>query len=161
LVNASPEPFSNIAVSTGEDVATAGLLGLAIANPVAAALIALLLVILSIWLVLSARRLLRGVLEPKRPQGLKSAIGGMQMPVSEKSLVERIARVLAGAKLSSNAEGSNGSAGPDVDRTWREHVNQALAVLHTLREPDERMAAAGDAEVWRKMVESAIAERVD
>ena len=24
---------------------------------------------------------------------------------------------------------------------WREHVNQALAVLHTLREPDEAMAA--------------------
>ena len=68
LVNASPEPFSNIAVSTGEDVATAGLLGLAIANPVAAALIAFTLVILSVWLVLSARRLLRRVLEPKRPQ---------------------------------------------------------------------------------------------
>ena len=68
LVNASPEPFSNIAVSTGEDVATAGLLGLAIANPVAAAIIAVILVMLSLWLVLSARRLLRRVLEPKRPQ---------------------------------------------------------------------------------------------
>jgi len=68
LVNASPEPFSNIAVSTGEDVATAGLLGLAIANPVAAAIIAIILVMLSLWLVLAARRLLRRVLEPKRPQ---------------------------------------------------------------------------------------------
>lgn len=68
LVNASPEPFSNIAVSTGEDVATAGLLGLAIANPVAAALIALILVILSLWLVLSARRMLKRLLEPKRRQ---------------------------------------------------------------------------------------------
>jgi hypothetical protein len=66
LVNASPEPFSNIAVSTGEDVATAGLLGLAIANPVAAALIALILVILSLWLVISARRMLKRFLEPKR-----------------------------------------------------------------------------------------------
>ena len=66
MVNASPEPFSNIAVSTGEDVATAGLLALAIANPIAAALIALILVILSIWLVLEARRLLRRLLEPKR-----------------------------------------------------------------------------------------------
>ena len=83
------------------------------------------------------------------------------MPESNCPLVERIARVLAGAKLSSNAEGSNGSAGPEVDRTWREHVNQALAVLHTLREPDQEMAAAGDADVWRKMVEAAIAERVD
>ncbi len=69
LVNASPEPFSNIVVSTGEDVATAGLLGLAIANPIAAALIAIILVILSIWLVVAARaRLLKRVLEPKRRQ---------------------------------------------------------------------------------------------
>ena len=83
------------------------------------------------------------------------------MPVSEKSAVERVARVLAGAALSSNAEGSDPSAGEKIDLAWREHVNQALAVLHTLREPDEDMAAAGDTEVWRKMVEAAIAERVD
>jgi hypothetical protein len=68
LVNASPEPFSNVAVSTGEDVATAGLLGLAIANPVASALIAVLLVILSLWLVMAARRALKHFLEPKRPR---------------------------------------------------------------------------------------------
>ena len=83
------------------------------------------------------------------------------MPVSEKSAVERVARVLAGAALSSNAEGSDPSAGEKIDLAWREHVNQALAVLHTLREPDEDMAAAGDSEVLRKMVEAAIAERVD
>lgn len=68
LVNASPEPFSNVVVSTGEDVATAGLLGLAIANPIAAALIALILVLLSVWLVIAARRMLKRFLEPKRPQ---------------------------------------------------------------------------------------------
>jgi len=68
MVNASPEPFSNIAVSTAEDVATGGLLALAIANPIAALLIALILVLLSIWLVLSARRLLRRLLEPKPRQ---------------------------------------------------------------------------------------------
>ena len=66
MVNASPEPFSNIAVSTAEDVATGGLLALAIANPIAAALIALILVIASLWLVLSARRALKRLLEPKR-----------------------------------------------------------------------------------------------
>ena len=67
LVNASPEPFSNVVVSTGEDVATAGLLALAIANPVAAALIALILVILSLWLVLAARRALKRLLgRPRR-----------------------------------------------------------------------------------------------
>ena len=40
-------------------------------------------------------------------------------------------------------------------------MNQALAVLHTAREPDEAMAAAGDADVWRNMVEAAIAQKVD
>ena len=59
IVNASPEPFSNIAVSTAEDIATGGLLALAIANPIAAALIAAILVVLSLWLVFAARRLLR------------------------------------------------------------------------------------------------------
>ena len=59
LVNASPEPFSNVAVSTGEDVATAGLFALAIANPIAAALIAVILVVLSLWLVIAARRALK------------------------------------------------------------------------------------------------------
>jgi hypothetical protein len=66
LVNASPEPLSNIAVSTGEDLATGGLLVLAIANPIAAALIALILVFGSLWLVMSARHALKHLLEPKR-----------------------------------------------------------------------------------------------
>ena len=59
LVNTSPEPFSNVVVSTGEDVATAGLFALAIANPIAAALIAIILVALSLWLVIAARRALK------------------------------------------------------------------------------------------------------
>jgi len=59
LINASPEPFSNVIVSTAEDVATGGLLALAIANPIAAALISAILVVLSLWLVVAARRLLR------------------------------------------------------------------------------------------------------
>lgn len=83
------------------------------------------------------------------------------MPESNCPLVERIARVLAGAKLSSNADGSDSSASAEVDRTWRDHVNQALAVLHTAREPDEAMTAVGDATVWRNMVEAAIAQKVD
>ena len=80
------------------------------------------------------------------------------MPVSELPLVERIARVLAGAAHSSNAEGSDPSAGDKVDLVWREHLDQALAVLHTMREPDEKMAATGDTETWANMVETAIAE---
>jgi len=78
------------------------------------------------------------------------------MPVSEKPLVERVARVLAGAAHSANAEGSDPSAGEKVDLVWKEHVNQALAVLHTMREPDDRMASVGDAETWSRMVEKAI-----
>ena len=68
LVNASPEPFSNVVVSTGEDIATGGLLALAIASPIVAAVIAVALVLLSLWLVFAARRALRRFLEPKRRQ---------------------------------------------------------------------------------------------
>jgi hypothetical protein len=83
------------------------------------------------------------------------------MPESNRPLVERIARVLAGAAHSSNAEGSDPSASEKVDQVWREHVNQALAVLHTAREPDETMAAVGDVETWRKMVGAALAQEID
>ena len=83
------------------------------------------------------------------------------MAESNRPLVERIARVLAAAAHSSNAEGSDPSAGDKVDLVWREHVNQALAVLHTMREPDEEMAAAGDSDTWSRMVEAALAQRVD
>ena len=67
LINASPEPFSNILVSTAEDVTTGGLLALAIANPIAAFLVALILVILSLWLVVAARRALRGLVNRLAP----------------------------------------------------------------------------------------------
>jgi hypothetical protein len=67
MVNASPEPFSNVVISTGEDIATAGLLALAIANPIAAALVAACLVVLSLWLVVAARRMLRAMVERINP----------------------------------------------------------------------------------------------
>ena len=78
------------------------------------------------------------------------------MDISNTPLVERIARVLAGQRLSSNAEGSNPSAGEAVDLAWCEHLDDARAVLRTLREPDEEMAAAGDVAVWERMVRAAI-----
>tara|TARA_R110002033_G_scaffold50958_1_gene98076 strand:- start:127 stop:714 length:588 start_codon:yes stop_codon:yes gene_type:complete len=59
LVNTSPEPVSNAVVSTGEDIATGGLLFLAFANPVAALIIASLLLILCIFLVYKGFRLWR------------------------------------------------------------------------------------------------------
>ena len=80
------------------------------------------------------------------------------MPVSTMPLAERIARILAGRAASSNAEGDDPSAGPTVDETWRDHRDDALAILHTLREPDERMASAGDAEMWERMVQAALGE---
>jgi hypothetical protein len=78
------------------------------------------------------------------------------MPVSNLTLVERIARVLAGRANSSNAEGDDPSAGPTVDETWHEYVQDALSILRTLREPDQVMAAAGDIETWERMVEAAL-----
>lgn len=61
LINVSPEPYSNIAVSTGEDLATGGLLALAINFPIAAAAIAVVLLLLSLSLIIAARRALRFV----------------------------------------------------------------------------------------------------
>jgi len=47
-VNTSPEPASNIVVSTGEDLTVAGVVALSVLNPVAAAIIAGLLLALGI-----------------------------------------------------------------------------------------------------------------
>lgn len=68
LINVSPEPFSNVAVSTGEDVATGGLLGLAFNFPIVAAVIAVALVLMSVWLILAARRAIGLVLGAKGPR---------------------------------------------------------------------------------------------
>ena len=62
IVNTSPEPFSNVAVSATEDVATGGLLFLAYQYPPIAAVVALLLLALAVFLLLIARRFLRAVL---------------------------------------------------------------------------------------------------
>ena len=80
------------------------------------------------------------------------------MNVSKGRVIERIARVLAGQRISANGEGGNCSAGDAVDAAWRDHVEDAVAVLKTLREPDAAMAAAGDAAVWERMVLAALDE---
>ncbi len=59
VVNTSPEPVSNVAVSTVEDIATAGLLWTAFEHPYVAGAIALALLAVTIWLVLTARRMIR------------------------------------------------------------------------------------------------------
>ena len=61
LVNTSPEPVSNAVVSTGEDIATGGLLFLAFANPIAALIIASVMLILCIFLVYKGYRLWRQI----------------------------------------------------------------------------------------------------
>jgi len=58
VVNASPEPVSNIAVSSVEDVATMGLLYLAYQYPVTAGVVAIGLLALAIWLMVLAKRVL-------------------------------------------------------------------------------------------------------
>jgi len=68
-VNTSPEPVSNVVVSTVEDIATGGLLALAFANPVAAAVVAVALLGLSIWGLFAARRMFRKLLSPMPPAG--------------------------------------------------------------------------------------------
>lgn len=78
------------------------------------------------------------------------------MPVSNTSLVERIARVLAGRDRSINAEGSRASASDAVEATWRDYLDDAVAILRTLREPDPAMAEAGDVATWSAMVEAAL-----
>lgn len=80
------------------------------------------------------------------------------MPISELSAVERIARVLAAERLSSNGEGYEDSASNEVDAEWNLYIGQAVAILKTLREPDIVMANAGDAHVWRTMVEAALTD---
>lgn len=66
VVNASPEPVSNAVVSTGEDIVTGGLLVLALANPVAAVVIAVLILAATVAALVMLRRWLRKVLPAKQ-----------------------------------------------------------------------------------------------
>ena len=59
LVNASPEPVSNIVVSSGEDVVTGGALVATLASPIAAGVIAIVLLATSILILAMLRRLFR------------------------------------------------------------------------------------------------------
>lgn len=61
LVNTSPEPFSNVAVSSAEDVGTAGLLYLALGHPEIAGALALLILALCLALIYVSFRLLRTI----------------------------------------------------------------------------------------------------
>ena len=69
VVNASPEPISNMALSTAEDVATIGLLYFVYEYPVAAGVIALVLLALTAWLLVTARRIIKRALSPPPETG--------------------------------------------------------------------------------------------
>jgi hypothetical protein len=60
--NASPEPFSNILLSSAEDIFTIGLTALAAFHPVAILVVVLLFVLLLIWLGPKALRAIRRML---------------------------------------------------------------------------------------------------
>ena len=62
VINTSPEPFTNVAASTVEDVATGGLLYLAYSYPLAAVGVAAVLLALAITLLVIARNVLRRML---------------------------------------------------------------------------------------------------
>lgn len=80
------------------------------------------------------------------------------MDIARTPIAERIARTLAGQRISANAEGEAESAGTIVDQAWRDYLPDALAVLRQLREPDRAMAAAGDVAIWERMVLAALDE---
>lgn len=73
IVNTIPEPFSNIAVSSGEDVVSTGLLWVAYRHPTAAAFVAVALAGGAVMAIIWLRRVLRrlGRFGPK-PDALKS-----------------------------------------------------------------------------------------
>lgn len=81
------------------------------------------------------------------------------MPTSATPAIERIARVLAGRSLSLNGAGQDAHAADKVDATWPDHLDDAYAILHTLREPDADMAEAGDVAVWRAMIGAVLEKR--
>lgn len=65
VINTSPEPFSNIAVSTGEDVVTGSLLFVALAHPAAAIVVALVLICGAVIALMIVRTLLKKLFAPQ------------------------------------------------------------------------------------------------
>ena len=76
LVNTSPEPASNVVVSTLEDGLVAGLMALAFANPEVAAAVTLVLVVVAIILIVVAWKVVRRVGRRFRDRRRAAAPGG-------------------------------------------------------------------------------------
>jgi len=75
VVNASPEPFSNVGVSATEDILTGGLLYLVYQFPLVAGLVAAVLLALAVGMLLVARRVLKRLFG-RRKQPLPPSPGG-------------------------------------------------------------------------------------
>ena len=72
-------------------------------------------------------------------------------------LVERIARVITGYRLSANADGAECSAGDSVDALWAAHQDEAVAILKSLREPSPTMIESGMGGEWGVLIEREVA----
>ena len=68
-------------------------------------------------------------------------------------LVERIARVIAGYRLSANADGFETSAASSVDRDWSQHQDEAVAILKALRDPSPMMLEVGLGKEWSTLID--------
>ena len=75
LVNTSPEPVSNVLVSTAEDGLVAGLMALAFANPEIALAVTLVLVLVAIAVVILAWRVAKRVRRRWRERGFRHRRG--------------------------------------------------------------------------------------
>lgn len=72
-------------------------------------------------------------------------------------LVERIARVIAGYRLSANADGAECSAADAVDALWPAHQDEAVAILKALRDPSPTMIESGMGGEWGVLIEREVA----
>lgn len=72
-------------------------------------------------------------------------------------LVERIARVIAGYRLSANADGAECSAADAVDGLWAAHQDEAVAILKSLRAPSPTMLETGMGGEWEVLIDREVA----
>ncbi|MEC3949968.1 hypothetical protein [Sphingobium sp. HWE2-09] len=63
--------------------------------------------------------------------------------MEDRPLIERLARHLA-------------AADPDA---WPARVEDAASILALIKEPDNAMRAAGDGDIWRAMIDTALRDR--
>lgn len=63
----------------------------------------------------------------------------------DRTIIERIARYMASRQ--------------EQPAPWPHHVEEAASLLALIKDPDAAMIQAGDAAVWRHMIDAALVER--